>query len=218
MSLIDITWPLDQTLPVFPGDPPFSCQPLQQLARDGTATSLLTMGSHTGTHLDAPRHFVPGGWDVASIPLELLVGEALLLDFSGHIGPLERHELEQHPALRPGSVPPRLLLRTSLDTAPKSALLEPDVGLTLPAAQRLLELGIRLVGLDRLSIEPFANDGFPVHHAWLGATPPRVILEGLMLRGVPEGRYELTCLPLPVQGGDAAPARALLRSLAASPG
>ncbi len=211
MSLIDITWPLDQRLPVYPGDPPFTCRALQRLAHDGTATSLLTMGSHTGTHLDAPCHFIPEGWDVASIPLELLVGEALVLDFSGHTGPIERRTLEENPRLRAGSLPKRLLFRTASHLAPKEALLDPSLGLTLDAAARLLELGVRLVGIDRLSIEPLSTEDFPVHRALLGACPPCVIVEGLMLSAVPEGCYELTCLPLRLEGGDAAPARVLLR-------
>lgn len=192
-------------MPVYPGDPTPRLNQSRSVARgDPYTISLLACGTHTGTHVDAPAHFIPGGLTIDQVPAEVLVGPAHVVEVQseGHI------EATHLAALLPAP-PERLLLKTR-----NSALWALDsfrddfVALTPSAAQWLVDHGVRLVGLDYLSIEPYGSHGFPVHHILLGAGV--VAVEGLDLRAVPPGAYTLLCLPLKLQGADAAPARVLL--------
>lgn len=210
MPLIDITFPLDETLPSYPGDPPFERWAYRHAGRDAYEASRLAFGSHAGTHLDAPQHFIPGGWDVGSIPLDTLVGPARVLDLRHAERTLvKRHFTERHLAgVR------RLLLRTSPFDEPRRGLVEEPATLSPEAAEYLVkELRLCLVGIDTLSIESEGEPDFPTHRILLGATPPTIIVEGLDLSAAPEGDYQLTCLPMKLCGSDAAPVRAVLEPL-----
>jgi arylformamidase len=205
MQIYDISVPISRDLPCFPGDPPTSVDPVSRLGRgDAANVAHLSLSTHAGTHIDAPRHFMENGTAVDGLPLSLLVGEALVVDMRG-VREIGRPELA---AVALEGVE-RLLLKTD-----NSALWERDgfcgdySALTEDGAAYLLQQGVRLVGIDYLSIEAFTGDG-TVHRLLLGSGG--IILEGLDLSEIAAGRYELVCLPLKVRGGDGAPARAILR-------
>lgn len=206
MTLIDISVPIQPRMVVYEGDPGVEITPRLQIARgDPANVSLLSLGSHTGTHLDAPAHFLEGAATLERLPLDLLVGPALVAAVSAErlIGrnDLERLALAGHT---------RLLLKTRNSALWQLGRFTPEyVSLDLAGARYLIEQGIRLVGTDYLSIEAYHAPGHPVHRALLETGV--VILEGLNLSGVEPGVYELLCLPLPVAGADGAPCRAVLR-------
>ncbi len=206
MTVIDISLPIHSGMVLYEGDPGVDVTPRLEIARGDTANvSLLSMGSHTGTHVDAPAHFIEGGATVEALALDALIGPALVAEVGCErlIGrrDLERLPLDGHS---------RLLLKTrnsSLWAA--GAFTREFVALNIDGARYLTDRGLRLVGIDYLSIEAFQSPGHPVHRHLLGAG--MVILEGLDLTRVAPGVYELVCLPLPVRGIDGAPCRAVLR-------
>ncbi len=210
MKIYDITVPLSAQLPAFPGDPRITVEPLTTLAAgDAFNVSHLSMTTHSGTHLDPPRHCDNRGLAIDDLPLSLLMGDALLAEIGG-VKAICRNDLAR---LRLSGVE-RLLLKTDNSQLWKRKGFCPDFAhLTLDGARHLVETGIKLLGIDYLSIERADGDG-EVHRFLLGSGV--VILEGLDLGGVPAGAYELICLPIKIQDGDGAPARALLRSRAQS--
>ena len=205
--LYDISVPIVDGGVTYPGNPPIRVTAQQAIAKGaGANVSEIGFGSHTATHIDAVKHFVDDGPTVDAIPLELLIGPALLLAFPDDVMAIGRQHLEPHP-IRGQE---RLLLRTRnsgfwrrQDFVRDYTYLAPD------GAEYLVELGVKLVGIDYLSIEPFRSG----HHR----TPLPllrngvVIIEGLDLTEPEPGEYELLCLPLLMQGIDGAPARAVLR-------
>ena len=206
MALIDISLPIREGMIVYEGDPGVSVSSAMSLQRgDPANVSMLKFGSHTGTHLDAPLHFIDGAASVDTLALDVLIGPALVAEISA-----ERTIERAHLAALPLGGHTRLLLKTS-----NSALWDrPDfareyVALSEDGARFLLERGVKLVGVDYLSIEGFGADGHRVHRTLLGAGV--IILEGLDFRRVTPGVYELICLPLRIAGGDGAPCRAVLR-------
>jgi arylformamidase len=192
--IIDISRPIGPDTPVWPGDPPVLVEPVARV-RDGDAAdvSRLVLGTHTGTHVDPPAHFFPGAVTVDALPLDVLVGPAIVADLTAG-GPIDDRVLESL-ALPTGTT--RLLLKTLGD----AGAVTPD------GARWLVDRGVNLVGADTLSIEPGTVD-YPVHRILLGAGV--VIVEGLDLSAADAGTYELVCLPLRIAGGDGAPARAVL--------
>jgi arylformamidase len=207
--IYDVTLPLSTALPSYPGDPPFEIQVLQSMSAGQSCNlSRLAMGTHAGTHVDAPLHFIPGGASVDRLPLEILVGKARVveLDVAGRI---ERRDL-QAADLRDDI---RVLLKTRMSGQLRGPQFEEDfVHLGEDAARYLVQAGIKLVGIDSLSVEAFGSTQYPAHKALLGAGV--VIVEGLDLSEVGAGEYEMTCLPLRLVGGDGAPARVMLRTRA----
>lgn len=201
MKLYDISVPLSPLLPVFPGDPPLTVT----RCPGEFVVSALTLGSHSGTHLDLPGHLGLGGSSVADLPSELLIGPCRVWDLSEAAGPIDAALLSRQPAPDEG----RVLLRTGNSRLWRERTFHADYqALTGDGAAWLVERGIGLVGIDYLSIEAADGDG-TVHHRLLqGGT---IILEGLDLSAVPAGRYELICLPLKLACDDGAPCRALLR-------
>jgi len=204
MRRIDISMPLFPGMPAFPGDPLFATERSHALDRgDPYNLSALRLGSHTGTHVDPPVHFLPGGLTIDRIDLSQLNGPCRIVDVAGsEIGV---------PALT--SLPPgteRVLLRTPNSARWRERLeFFPEyTALAAGGAQLLADRGVRLVGIDSLSIERDPSGKFPVHHRLLGSGV--LILEGLLLADVVPGEYELTCLPLNLRAGDGGPARALL--------
>src|SRR3954451_15543207 len=207
--MLDISMPLDGTTPTWPGSPGLATSAHMSIdAGDVANASLLTMDVHCGTHVDAPRHFVADGANLEAVGLDAFVGPAHVADATG-VSALGAGALE---AL---DVPPgtsRLLLKTdnSLDVELRTAPFRSDyVALTPDGAQWIVDRGIRLIGIDYLSIQRF-HDPPDAHQILLGA--PVVILEGLDLREAQPGPWTLMCLPLRLAGIDAeaAPARAVL--------
>jgi arylformamidase len=197
--------------PVYPGDPGIEVESWSALSRgDPANVTLLKMGAHTGTHVDAPAHFIEGAAGVASLPLEPLWGEALVVE----IPPDADAVAESH--VTPGALrgATRVLFKTRNSAfweAPRGRFREDFAYIEPAAARALAAAGVRLVGFDYLSVERFGSEEFETHTALLSAGV--VIVEGLDLRAVAPGAYELACLPLKVAAGsgDGAPARALLR-------
>ena len=208
MPLLDVSLRLSADLPTYPGNPPFELRPAKRIARgDSSNVSSLHLGSHTGTHVDAPRHFFDAGPGVDELPAEVLVGPARVVHLPG-LASVGRIQLE---ALDLSGVA-RLLIRTdnSARWSAGSAFSPDFVYLSEDGARLLVERGVRLVGVDYLSVERFHQPGAPTHHVLLGAGV--IIVEGLDLSAAAPGDCELLCLPLKVGGADGAPARVLLRT------
>ncbi len=216
MRVWDITMPLWPGMPVYPGDPAVELTPVARLeAGDVAAVARFCLGTHTGTHVDPPSHFIAGAATVDELPLEALVGLAEVVDcrLPATAGATQAgaNEREIGVAALAAVVPERarrLLIRTGggeLWDAPGFPVDFP--GLTLEAARWLAARGMLLVGIDRYSIAPF-DDPLPAYEALLRAGV--VVVVGLDLRAVAPGRYRLACLPLRLRGGDGAPARAVL--------
>jgi arylformamidase len=166
------------------------------------------MGTHTGTHIDAPRHFLPEAEGIESLRPDVLIGRCTVLDVRGlgNVGPEHLR-----PALESGAT--RILLRTgTIEKQTEEGFSKEFPGVTAEGAAAMIEAGVRLVGIDTMSVEVYHAPGAPTHHALLGARV--VVIENLMLAGVAAGEYELMALPLLIAGADGAPARVLLRRLA----
>ncbi len=203
---IDVTVPIRPGMAVFPGDPPVRIELAQAIASGASCNvTRLDMGAHTGTHVDAPVHFIEGAAGAEALPLETLIGPAWVVDGTHLAGQIDERALE---ALVIPESESRLLFKTR-----NSALWEREefsdafIGVTDAAARALVARGIALVGADYLSIAPHGKAA-PTHHAFLKAGV--VILEGIDLREIEPGPYDLVCLPLRIVGCDGAPARALL--------
>jgi arylformamidase len=206
MRRIDISMPLFPGMPSFPGDPPFLVTSVSSIARgDPYDLSGLSFGSHAGTHLDPVGHFVPGGATADEIDLEVLNGPCRVVDVDPSVTSVGVDDVAKVPF---GTV--RALLRTANSARWASSLtfFSDYVGLTPAAATALVERGVRLVGIDALSIENDPTESFPVHHSLLRRGT--LILEGLLLAAAPAGEYRLECLPLRLRDGDGGPARAAL--------
>ena len=207
--IYDITVPISATLPCYPGDPAVDITPVAQITRgDAANVSRVTLTSHSGTHLDVPRHFLAHGTTVDAIDLTVLLGPVRVCAIPGtaHITADDVQALHLQGVRR-------VLFQTANAALWERPGFQSDyVALTAAAAQLLVELEVGLVGIDYLSIDAFERQDFPVHRILLGAGI--LILEGLDLRVVPPGEYELVALPLLLQDGDGAPARVLLRQLA----
>jgi arylformamidase len=202
----DITVPLAAGMSTYPGDPPFVLESVQRLSDSPYELSRLALSTHTGTHVDAPRHFIPGGASVDQLPLEILLGKARVVELLVRetVGRVDLEALDLRDDLR-------VLLKTRMS----GQLLRPGyhqdhVHLSEDAALYLAQAGIKLVGIDYLSVDRFGSTDFPAHRALLGAGV--IVLEGLDLSEVEPGEYEMACLPLRIAGGDGAPARVVLRS------
>jgi len=205
-GIIDISVPVYTGMQFYPGDPGAEIVSATQISAGDIANiSLLKLGSHVGTHVDAPRHFLDSGDPVDRISLDTLVGPARVLDITSASSTIEREQLEC--AGLEGTS--RVLLKTSNSSLWKSDVFSKEyVSLSGPAADYLVELGVALVGIDYLSIEKFRSEDFHVHNSLLGAGV--IVLEGIDLSEVEAGDYDLVCLPLKLRDADGAPARAIL--------
>ena len=206
MKLYDATLAVHEKMVVFPGDPPFKTEPVSRIetGEDYNLTRF-SMGTHLGTHVDPPAHFIDNGATVDQVALETLVGPGVVADLRG-CPQIDRRALEK--AAIAGYK--RVLLKT--DNGPRllEAPLHPDtVHLAEDGARYLVENRIRLVGIDALSIEHPENPGSPVHHLLLEAGV--LVVEGVHLLEIAPGGYEIFCLPLKIKGADGAPARVILR-------
>lgn len=204
----DISIPLSPMLPAWPGDQPFRRDRVSVLGVDGAHAnvSLLTLGSHFGTHVDAPLHFIEGGIAVDELDVQTLVGPAYVLDLSELTDNIAASDLI---AQVPKGVE-RLLVRTSNSQLHGDGVFHTDfIGFTVGAIEYVLGRGVKLLGIDYYSIAPY-RASTPVHQAFLGATGA-IALETINLKDIEQGWYDLICLPLRIEGCDGAPARALLR-------
>lgn len=209
MAVHDISLPLHPDMVVYDGDPAFASEPVCAIEAEGYAVRRLSLGTHTGTHLDAPAHFLAGGMTVDEVPFEILCGPARVLDVRQDGLALDRRVLER---LSFGKIR-RVLFRTESGALLEDPFTKRHAHLTPDGAEFLRDhTQVQLVGIDTLSIEAEPCPGFAAHHVLLGAAPPIVVLEAVDLRAVPGGDYELVCLPLRIRGGDAAPARAFLHT------
>ena len=206
MKLIDVSVPLDAQLPTYPNNTPFSLEAIKRIARgDSSNVSTLHMSAHTGTHVDAPRHFFVAGSGTESLPLDLLLGRARVIevDSRGGVAAEDLSGLDLSDDIR-------VLIKTRNSQLWGSPVFQPDyVGILESGAKHLVAHGIKVVGVDYLSVEKFHNPGAPAHHTLLGAGV--IVIEGLDLRDVEAGIYDMICLPLRIVGSDGAPARVVLR-------
>lgn len=213
VPIYDVTVPISNELPTWPGDPSVQLTVWRSLSSGDSANlSMLNFGAHTGTHVDAPAHFIDGAAMIESLPLDVLIGEAQLVEV-----PDDMHVINEEFVIAncaPGTT--RILFKTRNSAFWSES--EPEFHtdftyLDLNAAQRLVEQGTKLVGIDYLSIEKYDSPNHETHLALLSYGV--VIVEGLNLTDVPAGRYELICLPLRLRTskGDGAPARVVLRSV-----
>jgi arylformamidase len=207
MRLYDITVPIENHMPVWPGDPPVRLEQVSSIGQGANANvSALACGVHVGTHVDAPHHFLDGAPSVEAMPLDSLLGRAYVAD-------LRRAHVVDEAALERARIPPRtsrLLLRTrnsELWKRGEKTFQTDFVAVDAGGAEWLVRRKIRLIGVDYLSVAPFGNSR-PTHAILLSAGI--VILEGVDLSRVPPGAYTLYCLPLKLVGSDGAPARAVL--------
>ena len=206
MKLIDVSVPLDAGLPTYPNNTPFSLEPVKRLARgDSSNVSTLHMSAHTGTHVDAPRHFFDNGPGTEALPLEMLIGRTRVIEVVTRGGiaadDFSRIDLSEDV---------RLLIKTHNSRLWASPEFHADyVGVTESAARHLVDHGIKVLGVDYLSVEKFRTPGAPAHHVLLGAGT--IVIEGLNLADVDPGFYDMICLPLRIVGADGAPARVVLR-------
>ena len=206
MKLIDVTVPLDPTLPTYPNNTPFSLEPIKRIARgDSSNVSTLHMSAHCGTHVDAPRHFFDEGPGTEALPLEMLIGRARVIEVTSRTG-IAAEDLSGIDL----SEDVRLLIKTHNSRLWISPDFHADyVGVTESGAKHLVGRGIKVLGVDYLSVEEFRKPGAPAHHVLLGAGT--IVIEGLNLADVDPGIYEMYCLPLRIVGADGAPARVVLR-------
>jgi arylformamidase len=210
MTIYDVSVPISESMPVWPGDPPVQIERVASIARgDELNLSHLSLGSHTGTHVDAPFHFIEQGLTVDRLPPEILVGPAFVASLQELTGTtIEAQDLADRAV--PSGIS-RLLLKTrnSGFWRQRRAGFQADfVHLSSSAARWLVERRIQLVGIDYLSVEALHATEPAVHRILLGAGT--VIVEGLDLSQVPPGPCQLVCLPLKIEGGDGAPARVLV--------
>lgn len=193
-------------MPVYPGEPQPVFEPSKQVSRgDDANVTLITFGSHTGTHIDAPRHFLDGRESVDQLPLDALVGPALVVELPA------AHEIgaADLQSLGIGEGTERLLIKTRNSLFLADDRFHADYAyLNVEAARWLVARGVRLVAIDYLSVEKMHAERYEVHETLLGAGV--VIVEGVDLRQVVPNPYFLVCLPLRIEGCDGAPARAVL--------
>lgn len=209
-AIVDVSLRIAPDMLVWPGDPSVEIHPRVQIAKgDAANVSELRIGTHTGTHVDPPLHFLEGHDGIDRVPLDVLVGPAVVGHLPGARGPLGPNELD---SLGLADDVTRLLLKTSnseLWRRPERvAFPETYACLSLEGARWVIERGIDLIGVDFLSIEERGAEGHPVHVELL--SKGIVIVEGLDLGAAAPGDCTFICMPLRIRDGDGGPARACL--------
>jgi arylformamidase len=203
---LDVTVPLAAGIPTYPGNPEFELEPIKRIASGASSNvSRIVMGTHAGTHVDAPKHFFDDGAPVDTLALDLLMGRARVIDLPRRGGITEADLAAA--GLREDL---RVLLKTPNSALWNGTAFKSDyTHLTEDGARYLVEQGVKVVGIDYLSIEQFKKPGAPAHRALLSQGV--VVIEGLNLSEAEPGMYELYCLPLRIAGADGAPARVVLK-------
>jgi arylformamidase len=205
-TIYDISLPIVDGGVVYPGNPEIRIEAQQSVAKGGSSNvSSISFGSHTGTHVDAPKHFFDSGATVDMLSLDVLMGPAVLIGVDDDVMAvgvehLERHELAGHA---------RILIKSRNSSFIRDRTFVKDYTYLAPdGAEYLASLGVKLVGVDYFSVEQFHSGHHRTHRILLEAGV--IIVEGLDLSGPPLGPYELRVLPLRLAGLDGAPARAVL--------
>jgi arylformamidase len=213
MKIYDVSVPISEKTPVYEGDPNVQIETANAIARgDAANVSRLCLGAHTATHVDAPNHFIEGTRKVDELPLEILIGEARVVEIDENENSVSAEHVQN--ANLQGVE--RVLFKTrnsqfwndfAQGFRKDFVYIEPE------AAKELVDLGIKLVGIDYLSVEKFGSEDFATHTTFLENQV--VIIEGLDLREISGGNYELICLPMKIASGtgDGAPARTVLRTI-----
>ncbi|MCK4387842.1 MAG: cyclase family protein [Dehalococcoidia bacterium] len=204
---IDISIPLRDAMVHWPSDPPVSIKRVKNIEQGDTVNlSLISMGAHSGTHIDAPIHFLKQGQGVDNIPIDTLVGRARVIEIRDPES-IKPEELVGH-RIRRGE---RILFKTrnSSHVWQKDEFVEDFVFVADAAADLLVDSGVRLIGVDYLSVGSFKHGGSYAHKTLLSGGIWTI--EGLNLSKLTPGKYDLICLPLRIVAGDGAPARAILR-------
>lgn len=200
---IDVSIPMVEGMTVWPGDPPYVFEKATRIADgDSTNVSFISMSTHTGTHVDAPWHFEEDGKRLHEVDPQVFFGEARVIEV-----PMVDIVTAAH--LGDAALPPRVLIKTR--NSGRDAALPFDteyVALAEDVAQRLVNDGVKLVGVDYLSVAPFKQPGQGTHHILLKADV--FIVEGLRLAGIPAGDHPFVALPMPLHGADGAPCRAFV--------
>lgn len=211
MTWLDISVPIREGMPTFEGDPRVRLSQTAAISMGAVCNvSRLDFGVHSGTHVDAPVHFIEGAPGAEAIPLDALIGRAEVVDARGVDGPFDAAAIE---ALGIPAGTERLLFRSrNSDLWDLPAFSTSFNGVTADGARELVRRGVRLVGIDYLSIAPFAK---PVATHVTLLERGVVVLEGLDLRAIEPGPYDLVCLPLRIPGCDGSPARAVVSPLPA---
>ena len=204
--ILDISVPVLHGGLVYPGNPEIRIEPHSELARGASSNlSMISFGSHTGTHVDAPSHFFEGGSTVDRLALDVLIGPARVIAVPDDVMSVTAEFLQQQGL----DGADRLLLRTRNSGFLREREFRKDFTYVAPdAAAYLVSVGVKLVGVDYLSVEQFRSGHHRTHRTLLERGI--VIVEGLDLSGVEPGMYEFCCLPLRLEGLDGAPARAVL--------
>lgn len=203
---LDVSVPLTVGIPTYPGNPVFQFEPVKRLSNgDSANVSRIVMGTHAGTHVDAPLHFFDDGAPTEALPLDLLIGRARVVDLPRR-GGITADDLAAT-GLREDL---RVLFKTPNSAFWNGGEFRSDyTHVTESGARYLVDQGVKVVGVDYLSVEEFKKPGAPAHRALLSQGV--VIIEGLNLSDVEPGMYEMYCLPLRVAGADGAPARVVLK-------
>lgn len=210
MKIYDVTIAVSEVVPTFPGDPTVKIDVCAAIANgDPANVSQICLGVHTATHVDAPNHFIEGTRKVDELDLYKLVGECQVIELTEDVMAIEPQHVENLNGVE------RVLFKTRNShfwNEPEKGFRTDFTYIEPSAAKILVEKGVKLVGIDYLSVEKFGAKTFDTHYTLLEKEV--VIIEGLDLREVPAGNYELFCLPLKIVGGagDGAPARTILRS------
>jgi arylformamidase len=210
MPIYDISVPIRSGMPVYDGDPGVEIQPWSALAKgDSANVSFLHFGAHTGTHVDAPAHFIEGARKIDALSFEALIGPARVIHVPADMteidpGFLDTCDLDQVE---------RVLFHTRNSGFWHEGFRKDFTHLSPEAAQKLVDRRVKLVGIDYLSIEKFHSGHHRTHLTLLSNDV--VIVEGLNLSDIPAGDYELICMPLKISegAGDGSPARAVLRAV-----
>jgi arylformamidase len=201
----DVSQPLSPSIVVYPGDPPLKLSERLLISRgDPVNLSILEMSTHTGTHVDAPRHFLDDGATVDELPLDHFLGRAEVLDLTG-VDAIGAADLARH-AIEPGD---RILLKTRSSVFVEEPQFRTDFPyLTPDGARHLADIGIQTLGIDSPSFDAFNSDDYAAHRTLLGRGI--VLIEGLGLSRVAPGEYEMIALPINIRGGNGSPVRVVL--------
>ena len=211
MRIYDVTVPISASVPIYSGDPKAEIDAIFSISsRHAANVSRMCFGVHTATHVDAPNHFIEGKRRVDELDLHKMIGPCRVIEISDDItaiGP-------EHLGGTAGGE--RILFKTrnsAFWNTPEQGFRQDFTYITPEAAVQIVDAAVKLVGIDYLSVEKFGSEDFATHKTLLAKEV--VILEGLDLRAVPPGDYELICLPLKYIGGhgDGAPARTILREI-----
>lgn len=214
MKIYDVTIAVSETVPIYEGDPTVRIENVMSMdAGDSANVSHLCFGAHTGTHVDAPNHFIDGTRRVEDLEMSKMIGLCRVIELDSSVTTIEAGNLPDLAGVE------RVIFKTRNSefwNEPEKGFRTDFTYISPEAAHVLGGAGLKLVGIDYLSVEKFGSEDFATHKILLEKEV--VILEGLDLRAVPAGDYEIFCLPLKYVGGtgDGAPARTILRTIETS--